>query len=82
MKICWKGIYFCTCPPNVHYFAGGRQKGGKGRSAKKIRFMYSPEIKLRGLSPNFHIHESLSNLYIPRIGPPILFLEQNKQTDH
>jgi hypothetical protein len=24
---------------------------------------------LRGLSPNFHIHMSVSDLYIPRIGP-------------
>jgi hypothetical protein len=28
-----------------------------------------PEIKLRGLVPNFYIHVSLSNLYIPMIGP-------------
>jgi hypothetical protein len=28
-----------------------------------------PEIKLRGLVPNFHIHTSVSDLYIPRIGP-------------
>ncbi len=27
--------------------------------------------KLRGLSPNFHIHVSVSDLYIPRIGPHI-----------
>jgi hypothetical protein len=27
--------------------------------------------ELRGLSPNFHIHVSVSNLYIPRIGPHI-----------
>jgi hypothetical protein len=27
--------------------------------------------KLRGLSPKFHIHVSVSNLYIPRIGPHI-----------
>jgi hypothetical protein len=26
-----------------------------------------PEKKLRGLSPNFHIHVSVSDLYIPRI---------------
>ncbi len=35
---------------------------------------------LRGLSPNFHIHVSVSDLYIPRIGPHI-FLQQNRQTD-
>jgi hypothetical protein len=41
-----------------------------------------PENKLRGLSPNFHIHVSVtvSDLYIPRIGPHI-FLQQNRQTD-
>jgi hypothetical protein len=39
-----------------------------------------PEKKLRGLSPNFHIHVSESNLYSPTIGPPI-FLQQNRQTD-
>ncbi len=38
------------------------------------------EKKLRGLSPNFRIHVSLSDLYIPTIGPPI-FLQQNKQID-
>jgi hypothetical protein len=30
-----------------------------------------PEMKLRGLVPNSHIHVSVSNLYIPRIGLPI-----------
>ncbi len=39
-----------------------------------------PEKELRGLSPNFHILVSVSDLYIPRIGPPI-FLQQNRQTD-
>ncbi len=29
------------------------------------------EKELRGLSPNFHIHVSVSDLYVPRIGPPI-----------
>ncbi len=36
--------------------------------------------ELRGFSPNFHIHLSVSDLYIPRIGPHI-FLQQNGQTD-
>jgi hypothetical protein len=39
-----------------------------------------PEKELRGLSSNFHIHVSVSDLYIPRIGPHI-FLQQNRQTD-
>jgi hypothetical protein len=33
------------------------------------------------LSPNFHIHVSVSDLYIPRIGLPIL-LQPIRQTDH
>jgi len=28
-----------------------------------------PDVKLRGLGPNFYIHESVSDLYIPTIGP-------------
>jgi hypothetical protein len=39
-----------------------------------------PEKDLRGLSPNFHIRVSVSDLYIPRISSPI-FLLQNRQTD-
>ncbi len=30
-----------------------------------------PFRELRGLTPNFHIHVSVSDLYIPRIGPHI-----------
>ena len=37
-------------------------------------------MKLSGLIPNFHIYVYVSDLYIPRIGPPI-FLQQNRQTD-
>jgi hypothetical protein len=51
-----------------------------------------PEMKLLGLvvskielfsnvlSPNFHIHVSVQNLYIPMIGLTIL-LQPNRQTD-
>jgi hypothetical protein len=37
--------------------------------------------ELRGLSPNFHIHASVGDLYIPRIGTHIS-LQQNRLTDH
>jgi hypothetical protein len=37
-------------------------------------------MKLRGLSPNSHIHVSVSDLYIPTIGRPIL-LQENRWTD-
>jgi hypothetical protein len=39
-----------------------------------------PEKELRGLSPNFHIHVSVSDLYITTISLPILVLE-NMCTD-
>ncbi len=39
----------------------------QGKSHLCIPFLW----ELRGLSPNFHIHVSVSHLYIPRIGPHI-----------
>jgi hypothetical protein len=39
-----------------------------------------PEKELRGHSPNFHIHVSVSDLYIPTIDLPIL-LQENMWTD-
>jgi hypothetical protein len=39
-----------------------------------------PEMKLSGLVPNAHIHVSVSDLYIPRIGLPI-WLQKKSQTD-
>ncbi len=35
----------------------------------------------RGLSPNFHFHVSVSDLYIPRISYIHYFLQQNRQID-
>jgi hypothetical protein len=59
------------------YLAG--KQGLRKCTATKIPFMF-PENELHSLSPNFHIHVSARDLYIPRIGPHI-FLLQNKQTD-
>jgi hypothetical protein len=44
--------------------------------------MLCTEKELHGLSPNFHIHVSVSvsDLYIPTIGLPIL-LQENMWTD-
>jgi hypothetical protein len=42
-------------------------------TAKIISIYGFPEKELRGLSPNFHIHVSLSDLYITTIGPPTVF---------
>jgi hypothetical protein len=38
--------------------------------------MYSFSGNCAALSPNFHVHVSVSDLYIPRIGPHI-WLKQN-----
>ncbi len=34
-----------------------------------------PEKEYRGLSPNFHFHVSVSELYIPTMGLPVLLEE-------
>ncbi len=43
-------------------------------------FYVFPEKELCGLSPSFHIHVPVSDLYTPRIGPHI-FLQQKRQTN-
>jgi hypothetical protein len=45
------------------------------RQNTKISKQMFPEKEYRGLSPNFHIHVSVSDLYIPTIGLPILLEE-------
>jgi hypothetical protein len=41
----------------------------------KISKQIFPKKEYRGLSPNFHIHASMSDLYIPTVGLPILLEE-------
>ncbi len=45
------------------------------RQNTEISKQILPEKEYRGLSPNFRIHVSVSDLYIPRIGLPILLKE-------
>jgi hypothetical protein len=47
---------------------------------EKSKQKYSQQKELRALSPNFHIHVSVSDLYIPMIYMPIL-LQENMGTD-
>jgi hypothetical protein len=50
-----------------------RQEPSEGIGHRKEDPIYFfPEMKLRGLSPNFHIYVFLSDLSIPTIGPLIL----------
>ncbi len=59
-----------------------QQRRGVGRSHCNENPIYVfPGKELRGLSPSFHIHVSVSDSYVRRIGPHI-FLQQNRQTDH
>ncbi len=48
--------------------------------ALQIRSDLLPEMKLRGLVRNNHIHVSLIDLYIPTIDPHIL-LQRNRRTN-
>ncbi len=45
------------------------------RQNTEISKQIFPDKEFRGLSPNFHIHTSVSDLYIPIIGMPILLEE-------
>jgi hypothetical protein len=45
------------------------------RQNTEISKQIFPEKEYRGLSPNFHIHASVSDLYITTIGLPILLEE-------
>ncbi len=56
-----------------------------GLTPAKSKYLHCNEnpihvFLLLGLSPNFHIHMSVSDLYIPRISTHIL-LQENRQTD-
>jgi hypothetical protein len=45
------------------------------RQNTEISKQIFPEKEYRGLSPNFHIHASVNNVYIPTIGLPIMLEE-------
>jgi hypothetical protein len=57
-------------------------KGGHGtiiwtlqrQNAENLKQIF-PEKEYRGLSPNFHIHVSVSELYITKMGLPFLLEE-------
>jgi hypothetical protein len=57
-----------------------RERNNKDPHCNKNPNYVFPEKELLGLSPNAHIHVSVSDLYIPIIGRPI-FLQQNRQTE-
>jgi hypothetical protein len=44
------------------------------QNAENLKQIF-PEKEYRGLSPNFHVHVSVSELYIPTRGLPVLLEE-------
>jgi hypothetical protein len=54
---------------------GDEKDGTLQRQNTEISKQIFPEKEYRGLSPNFHIHMSVSDLYIPTISMPFLLEE-------
>jgi hypothetical protein len=52
--------------------SAGKAKKKNMQWCKEDPIYVFPEMKLRTLAPNSYIHVSVSDLYIPRIGLPIL----------
>jgi hypothetical protein len=57
----------CRICPSYQHFPPTLQ-----RQNTEISKQMFPEKEYRSLSPNFHIHATVSDLYIPTIGLPIL----------
>ncbi len=76
------GLYGYIIEIMKYIYKGSETRPGLANHAtKQIQIMCSQKSNcVRGLVPNFHIHTSVSDLSIPRIGPPIL-LQLNRQTD-
>jgi hypothetical protein len=55
---------------SVRFSASARQR----QNAENLKQIF-PEKEYWGLSPNFHIHVSVSELYIPTMGLPVLLKE-------
>jgi hypothetical protein len=64
----------CICQAEEEAW-GSASCGALQRQNTEISKQIFPEKEYRGLSPNFHIHVTVSDLYIPTIGLPILLEE-------
>ncbi len=64
-----------TLPPTVHERLRPLLSRALQRQNTEILKQIFPEKEYQGVSPNFHIHASVSDLYIPTIGLPILLEE-------
>jgi hypothetical protein len=71
MKRTWFMIWTWFIAPSNE---GPRKPTLKRQNAEILKQIFT-EKECQGLSPNFHIHASESDLYIPTIGMPILLEE-------
>jgi hypothetical protein len=62
----------CSFPA---FFSGQYGECALQRQNTEISKQIFPEKEYGGLSPNYHIHASMSDLYIPTFGLPILLEE-------
>jgi hypothetical protein len=67
-------------PPHAAYLSVLYSAEKKTIHCKENPIYVLPEKELRDPRPNFHIHVSVNDLYIPRIGPHV-FLQQNRPTN-
>ncbi len=72
------GLHLPTPVSHIFFVAFALITEGALQQKSHLLFFF---WELRGLSsPNFHIHVSVSDLYISRLGPYI-WLQQNRLTD-
>jgi hypothetical protein len=64
-----------SSPPLPKFVKYERPYSTLQRQNTEISKQIIPEKEYRGLSPNFHIHTSVSDLYISTMGLPILLEE-------
>jgi hypothetical protein len=60
-------LQYIVSPGSLHIIPTTLQR----QNAENLKQII-PEKEYRGLSPNFNIHVSVSELYIPTIGLPVL----------
>ncbi len=79
--VVWEVAWQEVCPLPLHSdnfkdgcFVPHSQPALQRQNAENLKQIF-PEKEYRGLSPNFHIHVSVSELYIPTMGLPILLEE-------
>jgi hypothetical protein len=65
--------------PLKSYLNAVKESSGRTALQRNLNLCISRNGIARTISPDFHIHVSASDLFIPTFGPPI-FLQQNRQT--